>query len=517
MNVVTRTRIFSSVGTIILAAFLALVAGCGSSESMSPARQLYVKAQMNDSQWSFTAARSLYVQAKAAFLAEGNPEMADQCRNAIQRIALYEQTYPYTEAPLRALLTAQFQTVPAARIDGWFADGSSLEHTTIDGVMKYLSNPPIIDNIRYRNVDLFHAAGLDDRNFVEWVMTNYVNQPRPGPLEVYTNPKTFNAIGTLAVPRAKFPAKGTLRIWIPLPIVTGPQQSVTITSITPAAYLKAPPGGEDIGLAYMEIPLAGLTGDLNIVVKFTFTHYEQHFTVDPAHVGTYDTTDSDYIRYTRSYGNETISLEIRETALRVVGGETNPYLAAKKLYDYVIDNITYSLPPATLWPYGTPASVYVHTNRIGDCGCQSMYFAALCRSIGIPARATGGKQMLNHGKYSDHFWGEFYLPGYGWVPVDTSVAQMEFYATGLSDAVRKAFRDYFFGHQDNLRLIFQKDVDIPVSPPVEGGILYIPGGIQNPDGTCDTMDEDTFPGKLFMELDVRLLPPEAYWTLVEAP
>jgi len=507
----THTRIFSSIGTIILAGFLVLIIGCGSStENLSRAMKLYGTAQMNDRQWTFTAARSFYTQARDAFLAEGNTAMADLCRNAIQRIALYEQTYPYTEDQLRPILEAKFTnapfSVPESRIDGWFADGSSLEHITIDGATRYLSNPPIIDNIKYRNRDLFLAEG-DDKAFVEWLMTNYVNQPRPDPSEVYTNPKTFHAVGTLAVPRSELPADGTLRVWIPLPIVTGPQPTVTINSITPAAYLKAPPGGEDIGLAYMEIPLAELAGNLNIVVEFTFTHYEQHFAVNPARAGAYNTSDSEYIRYTRSYGNETITPEIRETARRVVGDETNPYLAAKKLYDYVIDNITYSLPPATLWPYGTPASVYVHTNRIGDCGCQSMYFSALCRSIGIPARATGGKQMLNHGVYSDHFWAEFYLPNYGWVPVDTSIGQLEFYATGLSADVRKAFRDYFFGQQDNLRFVIQKDVDIPVSPSVQGGILYIPGAIQNPDGTCDTMDENTITGKLIQE----------YWTLVEVP
>jgi hypothetical protein len=274
-----------------------------------------------------------------------------------------------------------------------------------------------------------------------------------------------------------------------------------------------PPGGDDIGLAYMEVPLAELAGDLNIVVNFTFTHYEQHFTIDSALIGTYDKTDSDYIRYTRSYGNETITPEIRETALKVVNGETNAYLAARKLYDYVIANITYSLPAATLWPYGTPASVYVQTNRFGDCGCQSMYFTALCRSIGIPARATGGKQMLSPTVYySDHFWAEFYLPNYGWVPVDTSIGQMEHYATGLSDSVRQAFRDYYFGHQDNLRLVFQKDVDIPVSPALRGGILYVPGAIQNPDGTCDTMADDILLGNLFTEKDAN---GNHYWTLVE--
>ncbi|MDQ5986380.1 MAG: hypothetical protein CSYNP_02103 [Syntrophus sp. SKADARSKE-3] len=512
-----RTSIFSSSCIIILAGFLALALGCAGNGGSSPssAQQLYDTAQSYDSQFSFTIARSFYIQAKTRFLAEENSAMADQCRNAIQRIALYNLSYPYTEAQLRQILTARFPAVPISRIDGWFADGSSLEHITIDGITKYMSDPPITSNVKYRNRDLFMAEG-DNKAVVEMFMTKYVNQPRPGPSVTYTNPKTFNAIGTLAVPRNMFPANGTLRIWIPVPIVTGPQQSVAITAISHPEYLKVAPGGEDLGLAYMEIPLANLSGNLNISVEFTFTHYEQHFTIDPAMVGAYDKTDSDYIKYTRSYGNQTITPEIRETALKVVGGETNPYLAAKKLYDYVIANITYSLPPATLWPYGTPASVYVHTNRIGDCGCQSMYFTALCRSIGIPARTTGGKQMFKQmvtpGDYSDHFWGEFYLPNYGWVPVDTSVAQMEFYATGLTDDVRKAFRDYFFANQDNLRLVFQKDVDIPVSPSVKGGIIYIPGAIQNPDGTCDTMDDDTILGKLLQDKSADNKP---FWTLVE--
>jgi transglutaminase-like putative cysteine protease len=497
-----------SPGSIMfLACFLLIASGCSrGSDSTSSAQQLFNTAQANDSRKSFTQARSLYVQAKSAFLAEGNQAMAGRCREALQRIAIYEQTFPYTETQMKELLLREFSTVPPSRIDGWFADGVSLEHITIDGAKRYLSNPPIVENIRYRNLDLYLG---DNGNFIEWLMTNYVNQQRPGPFTVYSNPKTFHAQGTLAMPRAKLPATGTLRLWIPLPITTGPQQSVTVNAVTPAAYLKVPPGGEDLGLAYMEVPLAELAGDLNISVEFTFTHSEQHFSIDPAMVGAYDTTASEYIRYTRSYGNTAVTPDIHATALRVIGGETNPYMAAKKLYDYVIDHITYSLPPATLWPYGDPASIYVHTNRIGDCGCQSMYFTALCRSIGIPARTTGGKQMLNHGTYADHFWAEFYLPNYGWVPVDTSIAQLEHYARNLSADVRIAFRNYFFGHQDNLRLVIQKDVDIPVSPQLTGGILYIPGAIQNPDGTCDTMDEDTIPGKLIQDNN--------YWTLAEIP
>lgn len=494
---------------LIITVFLVMAIGCSSNSNSKnvTAQQLYSTAKEYDDQWMFTMAGLFYDQARVAFLSEGKTSMVQQCRNDIQRIVLFNETYPYTEDRLREIIRQKFPGVPAARLDGWFAD-ESLEHIKIDGVKKYM-NDQILGNIKYRNLDLFRA---DDamvngyRNLVALIMDNYADTPRPEPVALYTNPKSFRAQGTLSIPRDQLPATGTLRIWFPLPISSDSQQAVTIDEITPNVYVKGSPGGEDIGLAYMEVPLAELTGDLKASVTFSFNHYEQYFTIDPAMVGAYDTTGSDYVRYTRSYGNTTITPEIRETALRVVGGETNPCLAARKLYYYVVDNITYSLPPATLWPYGQPASVYVHQNRIGDCGCQSIYFSALCRSIGIPARATGGKQMFS-GSYSDHFWAEFFLPNYGWVPVDTSVAQMEWYVPGLSDAVRKAYREYFFGHQDNLRLIIQKDVDEPVFPAVAGGMLYCSGAVQNPDGTCDTMDTNVIAGELIQK----------YWKLVEKP
>jgi len=65
-------------------------------------------------------------------------------------------------------------------------------------------------------------------------------------------------------------------------VVTGPQDSVTLLSVTPDLYLKQPASlNEDISLAYMEVPLEGLDGNLNITVKFQFTHQTELYQVDP--------------------------------------------------------------------------------------------------------------------------------------------------------------------------------------------------------------------------------------------
>ena len=471
-----------------------------SSGAIATGRILYKRAKALDKKWEFTKAEELYKKAREAFLKEGESDLAQQCRDAVHRINMYRETYPYTETQLRDLLALSFPDVPEETREEWISSGT-LEHITIDGTVRYLN--VIVANIKYRNIDLYRKdpvllAGTNE--FVQTFLETVIAKPRPGPFVQYSDPKNYRAKGVLSIPRSELPGDGTLRVWFPLPLLTDPQQPVSVDSVMPTDYLKLPPAGGDISLAYMEVPLSELQGDLNASIALSFTHFEQHFSIDPSLVGSYDENDETYRKYTRSYGNTTITPDIRETARKVVGAEKNPYLVARKLYDYVVHSINYSLMPETLWPYGKPASVYVHENGFGDCGGQSMYFSALCRSIGIPARATGGKQMLA-GTYQDHFWAEFFLPNYGWVPVDTSVGQLAEYVTNINDEQRREFEDFFFANQDNMRMVIQKDVDVPALPAVTGGMLYLPGAIQNPDGTCEAMEE--IPGE-FVQKHWRL-------------
>ena len=154
------------------------------------------------------------------------------------------------------------------------------------------------------------------------------------------------------------------------------------------------------------------------------------------------------------------------------------------------------MPHAVLWPRTSQTeSTYVHEYKRGDCGAQSMYFSALCRSLGIPARATGGWQLFN-GQFASHFWAEFYLPNYGWIPVDTSVAQVGFYPKNVTDQQRESFINYFFANQDSMRCIVQKNVDMPLIPSADGSPI-MPMAIQEPAVLCTTIT-DTIPGLIII-------------------
>jgi hypothetical protein len=136
-----------------------------------------------------------------------------------------------------------------------------------------------------------------------------------------------------------------------------------------------------------------------------------------------------------------------------------------------------------------PESTYMLTTGIGDCGTQSMYFAALCRSLGIPARAPGGYQMIE-GKAGTHFWAEYYLEGYGWIPVDVTAAEGADWSYNATADDRHRYKEYFFGSLDPYRYIIQKDVDVPLVPAINDPTT-LDMATQEPRAMCDTCTEDT--------------------------
>jgi transglutaminase-like putative cysteine protease len=445
----------------------------------------------------FTRAEALYDRARDLYAAVGAARSARACLTAMQDIFLIASTYSSTRAEMLDALEEMYPAVPAEQRAAWL-DLPSTERMRWDGAVHYSCDLPM--NLAYRDVALFQTQPRMVAAYTQ-IYQKLAAYEGGGataqPWQPYAEPRAYDFTQTLRVPRDVLPANGDLRVWFPLPIEVGPQDDVRISEITPTTYLRYPEStSQDIGLLSMGIPLAELAGDLEVSFRVRFRHAAQYFTIDPDLVGAYDKGSALYRQYTASHANTRITPSIRHTAERVVGGEKNPYHAAQRLYRYVIDNVVYShMPHFAMYPRGTSESVYVHEHKYGDCGAQSMYFSALCRSVGIPARTTGGFQIF-FGTPAGHFWAEFYLPDYGWIPVDPTAATIADYLPELPAAEVQSFHDFFFGSQDDLRLVVQKDTDLPLIPRA-GGRVLLPLAVQWPAALCDTMEE--IPGLVLMD------------------
>jgi transglutaminase-like putative cysteine protease len=467
-------------------------AGLGARTStLTRANALRAAAREAQAARMYTRASTLYGRARDLYLEAGARQGAMACLTALQDVYMIVGTYSATRADTLAALGAMYPSVPAGERASWL-DLPSTESLIWDGVRHYFTDVPV--NLAYRDVALFqtlteHVAAY--RRIYDMLVPYLAAGVAAPAWQPYAAPREYDFTQTLDVPRALLPAAGDLRAWLPLPIIGGPQTDVRITGLDPVTWVDRPPSiADQIGLLTFSLPLEQLQGDLQLTFDVHYAHAAQYFKVDPAAVGAYDTDAAYYRRYTASRANTRITPAIRRTARRVVGSATNPYFKARRLYRYVLDRIKYSyVPHLALWPRGQAESVYVHTHKYGDCGAQSMYFAALCRSVGVPARTTGGFQIFK-GTPDGHFWAEIYLPGYGWIPVDPTAATMVDYITSVSPQDKTAFHDFYFGSQDDLRLVVQKDTDLPLIP---GATMRtaLPMAVQMPQATCATTTEVT--------------------------
>jgi transglutaminase-like putative cysteine protease len=258
----------------------------------------------------------------------------------------------------------------------------------------------------------------------------------------------------VTVLQADLPPGDIVRVWMPAPLLGPTIQDIRVVTVRPEGTLRRLPDIEgEIGIAYLELPRLA-EGNLELQLDIAFRSYATDFATDPKENGGYDTDADMYKRFTRSEQHIRVTPEVRALAQGIVGGESNPYLRARALYDWQVTHIPYS----GIWtwresifsPFGS-GSQEVMERRCGDCVIQSEFYAALCRSVGIPARVTGGFIFMP-GFDNDHFWTEIYLSGLGWMPVDTTMSEGAQLAPDLTPAQKKALRDFFFGRLAPYRL-----------------------------------------------------------------
>lgn len=468
-----------TIGIFIISAFiLSSVSACvaGSIDSFKKAGEL-------EKNTSYFKAIKMYERAEREASREKNDEIALKSNHRIKQIEKILISYPLDKKEAEKALAKALPMINQKERESWFESNKINDYILIDGKPYYQEN--FTANLFFRDNDLYNRVSKSKNKAFFGKLYDIIYRPedagfKPDPAITNINPIDFLGTQTLKIPREKLPKTGLLQIWFPMPIISSAQTDVRFISFSPQKYLKSLPKTDtDIALAYFEIPLEELKTELNIEIKFMFKRYEQRFIINPANCGEYDIESPLYKKYTRDNKNTAITPEIKAKAEEIIAGEKNPYNAAKKIYYYVVENIKYSfMPHLALGVVEKPESVFVHERGYGDCGAQSMYFAALCRAVGIPAKSSGGYQLVP-GFAGPHFWAEFYLPNYGWVPVDTSIAQSVDRSYGATATQNKKFKEYYFGNMDPYRYNIQRETDALISP-VSHDPVFLPLAVQMP-------------------------------------
>jgi transglutaminase-like putative cysteine protease len=268
-----------------------------------------------------------------------------------------------------------------------------------------------------------------------------------------------------------------LKLWVPVPREWDSQRAVRIISVEPKPHAEYKDPGHGNRMFFWDFGKEPEKSSYKVNLKYRLECYEVRAEIDPNKVGSYDKTSKEYALYTRSTPTVSITPKVRELARQAVGDEKNPFIQAKKIAKFSRNKIRYKQTFArgveSLLDTTVRDGQSVEEYYLGACGQYNALFVAMCRSVGIPARAVAGfvgyrpwitaadlkkpfskldtmksPEGLYGGQHyasmSPHVWSEFYLSNYGWIPAETMGSQL--------------------GYWHNKRLIMHKGRDVKIGP-----------------------------------------------------
>jgi len=199
---------------------------------------------------------------------------------------------------------------------------------------------------------------------------------------------------------------------------------------------------------------------------------------------------------------------VKETAIGIVKGARTDNDKARAIYEWIVEN-TFRDPKTRGCGLGDIQFMLESKNLGGKCADLNALFVGLARAAGIPARDVYGIRVADSalgykslGKSGDitkaqHCRAEFYLDGYGWVPVDPAdvrkVVLEEGGGKSLQDPMVVAARRRLFGSWEMNWLAYNTAHDLALPGASRGKIPFLMyPQCETAAGRLDSLDPEHF-------------------------
>lgn len=293
----------------------------------------------------------------------------------------------------------------------------------------------IPDGAASGNVYIQTTRGLSNGEPVQ-----IINQPGR---KQYTEQRTYTVSLNVDITDISAEEGNVLLLRVPRPVSAAAQRNIEITRSEPSPYLEDYRGTI---LHQFENLRSGRTVSANHT--FLVTVYGIETDITPSQVRPYTDTDSPvYLLYTASDPMvPSNNPDILALAATIIGNEKNPYRRARLIYDWVTETIDWK-------EYEDPNRGVLDAlnTKSGAAWDMALLFTTLARASGIPALPVAGIIVDANRDSRVHWWAEFYLENFGWVPVDPAMGLGKPVSTPAENP-----RDWYFGNSDPYRIAFSR-------------------------------------------------------------
>ncbi len=281
---------------------------------------------------------------------------------------------------------------------------------------------------------------------VQVVTSNGTSQPfffevtdRPG-TKTYRDKKTYAITYSVQINVKEASGPNTLYLWLPLPVTTAYQRPIQVLQRSQDPFVENYEGASLFQLKNLS------RGSSSVVsLSYLVDTYTVETSVNASRVVSPGKQFEVFTRPTTLLPAN--NPEIQKKALSIVGKEKNPYKQAQRLYEWITSQGGVSEKSVSF------DMLTALTLQRMDTYTAALSFCTMARSLGIPALPIAGVLIGKNRETRVHFWAEFWIDNFGWVPVDPALGAG---AVPASFITRSDSGSYYFGNSDSNRIAFSR-------------------------------------------------------------
>ncbi|MDR0584534.1 MAG: IPT/TIG domain-containing protein [Treponema sp.] len=236
----------------------------------------------------------------------------------------------------------------------------------------------------------------------------------------------------------------TLYLWIPLPAVSAAQRNIELLSRNVDPFIENYRGTSLYKLDDLEA-----NSSLRINFSWQVEVYAVETSIQPQSIR--QDANSPAAVYTRNAplipSDDPL---IKKQSGELLGRERNPYIKARRIYEWFIAAINIQDAAADDLPNDAVAALEA---KQADPYTAALLYCAMLRSAGVPCLPVSGVLINRSRQAVRHYWAEFWIDGFGWIPVDPALGAG---AVPPSFAPRPGHASFYFGSMDNQRIAFSR-------------------------------------------------------------
>jgi transglutaminase-like putative cysteine protease len=270
---------------------------------------------------------------------------------------------------------------------------------------------------------------------------------RPG-TKIFRDKRSYTLSYSVNVKIGEAESPNALYLWIPQPAVSSSQRNAELLTSSREPFVD-----KYRGVSLYKMDDLAANSDVPVRLSWKVEVYGVETTVWSQSVR----QDTDSPLYT-AYMQSSLQLpaddrRIQNQAEAIVGRERNPYIKAQRIYEWMVGgNFT--------WVSQVEGDIFsaLETKQTDSC-LAALLYCTLLRSAGVPCQPVAGVLVNRNREAVNHYWAEFWIDGFGWIPADPAMGAASTTGFGAVPApfiINQDRANFYFGNCDSHRIAFSR-------------------------------------------------------------